>query len=154
MLIGLDIDGVMNREDGEYSYANYPWNRYEPSAVEALNWLTEQAGAELVVTSQWRLRYTHDQTRAGFVSWGIRAVVLGAVDGDCMRGTYEEQRVARWRRWHLHHGEGRPYVLLDDADLSTPWLVRTDPHVGLTMQDAKTARVLLGVHAARMAWGG
>ena len=57
----LDIDGVLNHEDWYNSQHNnpdakpFPYSCFDPACVERVNEILEVTGAQLVISSSWRL---------------------------------------------------------------------------------------------------
>lgn len=57
-VIFLDIDGVLNSEEGfkrSHEAGIKDWNMLEPELVERFNRLVEETGADVVLSSTWRL---------------------------------------------------------------------------------------------------
>lgn len=64
-VIFLDIDGVLNHEQfyikrtespktGTDEFQSYPLSEFDPESVANLNYITEQTGAKLIISSSWR----------------------------------------------------------------------------------------------------
>ena len=54
-VIFLDIDGVLNSEEGFERNKGTNWNMLDPILVERFNRLVEETGAKVVLSSSWRL---------------------------------------------------------------------------------------------------
>lgn len=138
-LVFLDIDGVL------HTLADRPMV-LNADCVRALNWLTDVADAQIVVSSTWRfLKDIMIRLRNG----GVRAKVIGTTpDLDIpWPAPKRGKEIARWLEIHSH----RAFVILDDEDDMgdlLPYLVQSDFTHGLTMPLAELALgVLTRVHA-------
>lgn len=70
-VVFLDIDGVLNSEswargrfdkiDAHSIAAQYPYYEFDPESVKWLNYITEETGAKIVISSTWRLGRTIQQ---------------------------------------------------------------------------------------------
>lgn len=140
-IVFLDIDGVLQM-------AQDPPGRFKPEAIAALNWLTEAAQAQIVVSSAWRIMPTVPQILRGN---GVRAPIIGKTpifDGShrlaaTLPAPTRGHEIAAWLRSRPRR---HPFVILDDnADMDhlLPYLVQTAPQVGLTAEDAKRALAVL-----------
>lgn len=141
--IFLDIDGVL-------CIKGCRPGTFAPACVEALNWLTDAAAAQIVVSSTWRhypdidgilkrrgvtakvIGITPDLSRGKLIKGshtGAREIILGATRGS---------EIAAWLKSHAP----RPFVILDDDDdmdgLSAH-LVHTSYDHGLTRPLAELA---------------
>lgn len=143
-VVFLDIDGVLNS-------AKTNFHRIDPELVSHLNWLLDQSGAKVVVSSTWRMFVTmpDELIRAGldrerlapdwrtpdatFVQRGSEVVIA-------------DERGHEIQDWLTRHEECVGFVILDDAnDMAhlVDRLVQTDHMVGLTMADARRALEML-----------
>lgn len=153
VVVFLDIDGVLNSEQymrskkgtvyaEGFQYPGLEWwaDGLDPEAMERLNRLVEQTGAEIVVSSTWRL--------GGDVGWlqqlleikGFRGQVVGVTPhyGD---GPRSREITA----WVNRFGPERYVVLDDDSDAEIPGkTVRTSSRCGLTDEDVDKAVGILG----------
>lgn len=144
-LVFLDIDGVLvnlwsmkqGRRELAPGYSNLP---PAPECVERLNHLTRTAGADIVLTSTWRLTRPFMRVKEALTGSGIEAAILDrtpSLDGE--RGG----EIQAWLDTYPHEP---PFVILDDdSDMLhlAPRLVLTDPYVGLTDDDVQRALDLL-----------
>lgn len=132
--IFLDIDGVLVTPVSYDVRNNSPLPGFDPSCVNALNWLTYEADADLVISSSWR----RIPTIASLLrARNIAAPVIGQTPdlGDAGR---DHEIMA----WLAEHG-ARPFIILDDdaQDLArlAPFLVQTDWQHGLMYRHAEQA---------------
>jgi len=115
-VIFLDLDGVMFsgrhtfKKYGNTLYKTHPGKAMDPVAVEALNLLTDQTKAEIVISSTWRRTAPLRRLRAIFQTAGITGTIRditpvqsGALD----RG----EEIQQWLS--AHPGVTR-FVILDD----------------------------------------
>ena len=150
----LDIDGVLN---GHRAHGN-GYCGIESKCVEQLNRILAACpNVKIVVSSAWR--YIHgggDMTRRGFeyllASHGVDSVgrIVGFTESDESTVAALEGRVAEPNgvngamlrriqiRRYADQRNLRSFVVLDDLDLDMPELVRTEPGIGLTAEDAGT----------------
>lgn len=156
-VIFLDIDGVILslesiRLNGSGS-KSMPTDRTR----EAFNWLIEQTGAMVVVSSTWRRGRSRTDLAELLDRWGLKCTVIGmtpvltvplqvkeiSFEGSASRGT----EIAKWLSdWTLFRGGTHSFVILDDeSDMGElqPRLVKTDFETGLTMTDAHKALEIL-----------
>lgn len=85
-IIFLDVDGVLNcidwyverhrRIEAGEETRDYPYDEFSPSIVEKLNKITDATGAEIVVSSTWRLGRDLAELRELFTQVGITGHVL------------------------------------------------------------------------------
>ena len=145
-IIFLDIDGVLLPFPKTEEYDTL----FPRCTVEALSYLRKETGAELVLSSTWRVR-------KDFIADII----------DCLRGLQVENfdsfyditdpnmhserqwEIAKWLEDHRHEHDDIVWLALDDEDLlqgdanakhRTAFeghVIRTSSHIGLTMEDAK-----------------
>lgn len=148
-IIFLDIDGVLINEQCR---AN-GFQSAHPACVKALNWLTHQSGASLVVTSTWRIR-GYEYIQSAFRRWHIDGEIIGMTPmlefkpNSVWIGAGREFEIRGWCERYLQHplAERLEYVILDDeprliGSLSDR-LVQTTYHDGLTMEKARQALAL------------
>jgi len=113
---------------------------FAADCVARLNRLTQESGARLVVSSVWR-KQGLQALRLVFDQQGVVARISGL--------TPTLDRVPRGREiraWLDEHPEVESFVILDDdADMEDlrPWLVQTDPLLGLVDADVERALAVL-----------
>lgn len=148
----LDIDGVLNsgrffREqygqvDGRTSEA-FAAAQVDPAAVALLNRILADAGADVVVSSTWRLMHRLSDLRGILRSRGFTGRIIGRTPnlGGKPRG-HEIQA------WLVGRPEQPPAfcILDDDAGMAhlAPFLVRTTFAEGLTEAHVARCVALLG----------
>jgi hypothetical protein len=141
-VVFLDFDGVLINSKAVME--RRPISRKaDPDCVAALNHITDETGAVIVVSSSWRLDFSVPELKDLLSSWGVTASVVGKtaeLRGNAVRG----DEIAGWmtaQKLQLCN----VVILDDDADMSWLWprLIRTEFKSGLTMNDAKRAIDLL-----------
>lgn len=113
-IVFLDIDGVLN---------NWAWiehNRlelhddtkhFDPACVEKLNRIIDVTGADVVLSTSWRLIHPRDELEGLLRAVGVVANFVG----ETPRGTFNDRRydeIKAWLRQNLYTGR---YVILDDS---------------------------------------
>lgn len=141
----VDIDGVLvnwlSLVEGPEIAHSY--------SVDALNWLTRETGAQIVVSSAWRLRGL-EYIQQLFQRWKVEAPVLDitptmerqAGNPEILIGPGRGAEIARWLK---AHPDVTSYVILDDDrgelhSLQIPYLVQTRFEEGLTMLKSREAK--------------
>lgn len=138
-VIFLDIDGVLNHEQfyikraesaktGTNEFQSYPLSQFDPESVANLNYITEQTGAKLIISSSWRF---DSDIKDIFKKVGITAPVYGITPslrekyGYLCRGKEIDLYLSR-------HPEITRYVILDDdSDMEPhqmPYFIQTDAY--------------------------
>lgn len=141
----LDFDGVLTSdaftrlcifEHRRENLFDVDW--FAPSCIDALRYLVEETGANIVVSSSWRdlgeyrLRKLWDYNR-----------MPGCLDEtQPTTPEYILMKVDAMKHWISTHKEDR-FVVLDDDNLDVPNLIKTKPQEGLTLHDAKKAVKIL-----------
>lgn len=175
-IVFLDIDGVLNtsREYSRYNQAFEndpdpeatarisPHNRhvehlFGKEHVEALNIITDQSGAKIVVSSSWR-RFYHGKDGAPGLDEladllkrvGVKAEVIDKTPAlfpkKLSLPVYRGDEIQAWLA--EHKGQVEKFVILDDDNDMVhlkPKHIRTKGWVGLTPDDAQKALRILGV---------
>jgi hypothetical protein len=162
-ILFLDFDGVLN--SGESFHENHearlraeergddpigimvehgwPLGHICPKNVECLNYIVEQTGCSIVVSSVWR-SHELDELRGWLKTRGFRYP-------DMVIGRTANFQVSACRGYEIHDWLNKSenvnsFVIIDDdCDMYhlMPYLVNTDGRVGLTMEKAKVAVDLL-----------
>ena len=175
-IVFLDLDGVLNnaktkllpviwRYGSEFTHREPPpdpepsklnfdrldfddrYNRLDPECVLELNRITSKTGAQIVVSSAWRIgpevrfhylkQYLKDE--------GITGEIVGRTpDFVLIKGMFgiRGDEIQRWLEQH----PAESFVILDDNDDMTPYmdrLVLTERGPGLTKADADQAIKIL-----------
>lgn len=141
-LIFVDVDGVL------INLTTLLREEAVPDCVACLNWLTDQTGAGIVISSSWR-KTGLTVMRAKFREWGVTGQVVGATP------YFGRVIVPPWRGFPRGMeiqaylslvGPVKSFVILDDeADMLhlLPKLVQTSYTTGLTPAAAELARQIL-----------
>lgn len=149
-LIFLDWDGVLNNwgavtkeqaradhESGAIIIGSFK-QACKRESLANLEWLLAQTGAEIVISSSWRIMYPEPEV------WERELRMLGVPSArviGCTPVMDMQKRGEEIDAWLQENGD-RPFVILDDCDNMEPHLrhlVQTKMHIGLTMDDAEMA---------------
>lgn len=138
----LDFDGVVTSRNHTWKCHHehvreniYGMDWFDPACVAALKKIVDETGAEIVVSSSWRdLKMEQLQRIWEFIP------MPGKLAGTTPIWILTKKEAIEY--WIKQHPDVR-YVILDDADLGLENQVRTDPQVGITMEDAVKAITLL-----------
>ena len=161
----LDFDGVINNSrtwsefnregDGVYVIPT------APECIDRLNRLIAETGAKVVISSSWRLFARYQDLGPALTRCGLVADVIGETPDlvndaawlDAWRNRegapFHYERLERgWeiREWLKRNPGVQEFVILDDcSDMAElkPYLVHTDPIVGLDDPDVERAKWLL-----------
>jgi len=136
-IIFLDVDGVLHA-------ANYAKVSFDKPCMEALAYIQKETGAEIVLSSTWRLwegKTGRDAVDKALKRFGIPKTVGQTPDLKGKAGRSEEimQYVNRLKvppHW----------IALDDMDMTTELggrMILTPPKIGLTMKLARRAVAVL-----------
>lgn len=159
-LVFLDFDGVLNYRDWLYdvvhqrSDSDDEHRKLHPEMVARVNRIVKEAGAEVVISSTWRMGFSLAELN-GF----LRTV---GFEKDAMATTpyrsFHPTRGAEIQAWLDAHGGagqeapgfgwGAPFVILDDdSDMGhlRPRLVKTTFAKGIQEKHVKRALRLLSV---------
>lgn len=122
---------------------NMPY--FDPEAVENLREIVTQTSAGIVITSSWREKGIHIMEDVWY-SRKMPGILEGITPSDihsyfCIRGS----QILQWLS--AQDDQNYNYVIIDDCNDFLPEqmskLVRTNPHFGLTKQDAAKAIAIL-----------
>ena len=142
-VIFLDHDGVMclSHEWGSRKKKKHKFYKLNPSATEAdmpasvkmdnfnkgaidvLNSILEETGADIVVSSDWKLHCTLDELKMMFVDYDI---IKSPVDitpdflgmmSKISKSELEQNRVKEIKTWLSHNPQVTHWVAVDDLDL-------------------------------------
>ena len=119
------ISLVMNDPDVE---PKYRFDYFDKKAVKVLNQVLEETGAEIVVSSDWRLYATLEELGDYYLSEGIikkpiafTKRYIGCDKPDefewVRRTMYEQQRCIEVRQYLIDHPEVTHWVCIDDLEL-------------------------------------
>lgn len=145
----LDIDGVLNLEDG-----NRDSNHIDKDMVAHLNWIIKSTGVKVVISSTWRSSMSAAQIHDHLSKFGF--------DGDIIGCTADngKARFAQISDWLDDHG-AHDFIILDDmsvmdhllhlpafAKIAKIHFFQTDKSVGLTSDIADKIIDRLNNHPA------
>jgi hypothetical protein len=150
-LVILDIDGVLNSRRYMLQVGDKwddPAYQMDPLAVARLNRITDATGASIVISSTWRLAFTHylDKLQACMASYNITAPVIGMTPDMVVQqsdsGLYlaHGTRFDEIRSWLAYNQPIDSFVILDDETLDG----LSDHHIQTQFDDG-----LLDVHVDR-----
>jgi hypothetical protein len=147
-IVFLDVDGVLNSyqtgfggfllETDTPTHQNISWGQI---LVNNLKYIVEKTGAEIVISSTWRLHFSIDRFKEMFAlyEWPDAPIIDKTIDLDYLRGL----EVNEWLSRH----EVSSYVILDDMEQFLPEqqvrFVQTSISKGLTKANAKKAVEIL-----------
>lgn len=161
-IIFLDIDGVFNSAEYDKSerylmetvgmsdaeimlIAHH--THLDPLAIQVFNGLVKHSGAEVVLSSTWRVRYSPEEMTKMFKDRGGEFEIKTATP--VLYGKLSE-RIPRGKEIaaYLKALEKQPesFVILDDHDDMVhlkPYLVKTNVKYGLTKDDVEKALKIL-----------
>jgi HAD domain in Swiss Army Knife RNA repair proteins len=132
-IIFLDIDGVISTDACQrakkkfwYDEHTYPFDTY---CVKAFNMVLQRTGAQIVLSSSWRLFYTLEQLAAIFEWNGVAAVPI-AITEDLGDRSLE---IATF----ITENKVSNFLILDDFDITchTSRFFQTKVASGLLMSD-------------------
>jgi hypothetical protein len=116
---------MMNDPDVE---PKYRFDYFDKKAIKVLNQVLEETGAEIVVSSDWRLYATLEELGDYYLSEGIIKKPVGVTkryigcdkpdEFEWVRRTmYEQQRCIEIRQYLIDHSEITHWVCIDDLEL-------------------------------------
>src|SRR3989344_1376879 len=88
-IIFLDIDGVLVSYKSACQFGHY--RTFLPSSVDALNHILESTGAQIVISSAWRIQHDFNELKAIFSQQGIDSSKI--IDDDSDMTDYSDQLV-------------------------------------------------------------
>lgn len=140
-ILFLDVDGVLNRTGYRPRASTGLRSWIEPELARRLSEVLRAIGADIVMSSDWRLNRTIDQLR--------EELAAAAIEGSLVDVTPELAGKPRWREieaWLLANDVARESaVIVDDifdmGDLA-PRFVRASPLTGLDDEAARAIRAL------------
>jgi hypothetical protein len=157
----LDIDGVLNSltffsanpplPQGHPDVVAYLLSHIDRDAIANLNVISEGSGAEIVISSAWRIGIHIDLLRHLLRAAGATANVVGITPSisfaDCKDGVPRGCEIRNYMRVNHGHEDGVQYVILDDdvdnlAAQASRFVLTTKTH-GLTRYLAEVALQIL-----------
>lgn len=114
---------------------DYRFDNFDIKAVKVLNKILEQTGAEIVVSSDWRLHANLEELGEYYTSKGIIKKPIGVTEIFHHRNWLEEGRVPDDFDWYRTHGQEqeRHFEILDwlkSHPEVTHWVAVDDLHMG------------------------
>ncbi len=113
-IIFLDIDGVLCTEacslKPQHKDYGYPFNS---NCVKAFNEILLETGAEIVLTSDWRIGYNNDLNRLNEI-FKFNGVLKSPVDLTPDFGKNRDKEIATYI---FNHPEIKNFIILDDLPL-------------------------------------
>ena len=140
-VIFLDIDGVLNSKKffkSDYTYAA-PDDSLDPYAIKKLNKIVDKTGAEIVVSSTWRIGKSVDDLENILNRNGFTGHVIDKTEDLIHERKTRGDEIKKWLDEHLNIDS---FVIIDDFNFPkfekyfSTRFVQTDDRVGLSNQDA------------------
>ena len=145
-IIFLDIDGTIN--NSSCWWVRPLENRFAPECITALNKITEETGADIVVSSTWRVSFKLDELIYILKSAGIKGSIIGQTPIVRFSGGRRGDEIYSWI-YDASTEIGKKiehFVILDDNSDMDPvmdHLVQCKPDIGLTEELADKAIEML-----------
>lgn len=124
-------------------------NLFDPECVANLNWLIEQSGAKLVLSSSWRIMHSLEEFNEHAIKNGIPALIDRTeqlVEKDPTGFFISKQRGEEIAEWLSRHPHVTDFVVIDDSTdmkgVERHW-VQTSMEHGLTKELAEWALKVL-----------
>jgi hypothetical protein len=146
-ILFLDIDGVLNSERTSLAFGGYPHDfsphdlgKFDPVALALVRKLCDKTGAQVVLSTSWRICFTCDQ-----VEGGLGIPVVGATP-DLGSDYSRADEIAHWLAANPNVVE---FAIVDDLpiDFAEPdhqaRFVQTNPDNGLSLADYRCLLRLL-----------
>lgn len=162
-IIFFDIDGTVVIGDDPACFKDMAFvdgdhlNHFNKKCVDALNHLTDQTGAKLVISSVWRGSHALDTLKKHFKNEGVTGEIIGATPilRDRNHATvFRGIEIQCWLSNHDHENIESFVIIDDDSDAChlIDRLVKTEfrdwekngTETGLTMEHAAKAIIILG----------
>ena len=161
-VVFLDIDGVLNTKwwytqmdrntpKDKYGYA------FDPNAVDNLKKIIDETGADIVISSSWK-SFGISELEDMWQDRGLPGKLIGItpntvsdemlLNADLDHMELFSIRGTEIKEWLTKHGKHvSHYAIIDDMDnmLTEQRLhfVKTDPEIGITVDDAEKAIMIL-----------
>ncbi len=144
-IIFLDCDGVLNSLT--YVKANQPmtcvgapsWRQawIDPTAMATLNKIIELTGADIVISSTWRIGAKLSELREDFIAKGFVGNIIGKTPNLSEKDNRRGKEIDNWIK--VHNFTGKFAIIDDDSDLE-PYMdhfVKTTWYRGLLEEHIK-----------------
>jgi hypothetical protein len=126
--VGIDITTSINETPLEYRFDDFDWK-----AIKILNEILEETGADIVVSSDWRLYANLDELGEYYTSQGIikKPIAVTGLLKDILPEEYpsslysvsrELERYMEIEYWVENHPEITKWVAVDDLNMSVDYL--------------------------------
>jgi hypothetical protein len=159
-IIFLDIDGVLNHHlfyVAEKEAGRIGQRDTDPKSVEYLNTLCNETGAEVVVSSTWRLGRTTEQLQELLKEAGFTGKVIGRTEdlryGKGGESILRGNEILHWIKENTkligaEYWQYKSYVILDDDSDMLYWqkdnFILVDHYCGITPSTIFQAKKILG----------
>lgn len=122
-VIFLDIDGVIATTSCYGVARKNKWNSYkfDEKCVAILNFILQETGAEIILSSDWRKHYTLQEMREIFAHNFVMKGPIGFTPSDNLYGVdLEGGRTQEVKMWLKHNAwkNDIKWVAIDDLDMS------------------------------------
>jgi len=93
---------------------------FNAKAVKVLNEILEKTGAEIIVSSDWKLHCTLEQLQEMFLKYGVIKAPIATTPNHILKSMdeLESTRVAEIEDWLSQNPQVDKWVAIDDLDLS------------------------------------
>lgn len=142
----LDIDGVLNNDEFYRTELRWPkgqrFHDVDRNNVECLNKITKATGAKVVLSSTWRLTPFFRELIQHLHNQGVDAEIIGRTPW--FDAKFRGEEILAWLQCQVELPAG--FCILDDENGMTslsPWLVQTNPALGLVDSNVEPAIKLL-----------
>ena len=119
---------------------------FDSAAVNQLNQILDQTGAEIVVSSDWKLKISIEGMCEFYQTQGIKKMPIDYTAWLPGALTYHEQRAGEINSWLAQHPETTQWAAVDDLYMGT-WLTNfvwaKNVHVGIN--DSTVQQQLLDI---------
>jgi DNA-binding LacI/PurR family transcriptional regulator len=117
-IVFLDIDGVLI----PYDLTAHGSSRavFSGSAISALNRITDQTGAKIIISSTWRYYHNLDALRRILAQEGVTGEIVDALHTDYPADQAPSSRGEEINHWLLEKHYKGPFVILDDDTAIDP----------------------------------
>lgn len=100
--------------------AHIRMDNFDSKAVVILNEILEKTGAEIVVSSDWKLHCTLNDLQNMFIEYGVIKAPIDVTPNHVLKSLddLESNRVAEISEWLESRPDVKKWVAIDDLDLS------------------------------------
>ena len=127
-IIFLDFDGVLvNRQSVRERSGNHA--AADARCVSALNWITDETDARIVVSSTWRWEFKNPDLRGLLRQWGVTGVMIDSTPIKPYTGTRGGEIQLWLTAYQRDRTDVESFVILDDdSDMGelTTHLIKTE----------------------------